>query len=703
MKLIECYVENFGKLSSYRLKFNDGMNSYVHENGYGKTTLTEFIKAMLYGLSDTKKTDISENDRRHYLPWGGGVCGGWLIFSAGGKEYRIERSFGAKAQDDTFAIYDLALGKQTADYTENLGRELFGIDKDGFLRTVFLSERNLNGKNDNKSISEKLSDTSGVDYDIGAMDEALKLLEERRKFYYKRGGGGEISSAETELRRAENELSRLEDMRIEYSTLSARLSKIKEALHELGEKRIEAERQIEQLGREKEEQLLGEHYRKLMDEQLRKKERLSQLDDFFKNGVPTQDEIREASIAKMRSDELLYQNSQPEKNEELEKLSEKFKNLSKQELSQALSLSVKNKANRFSPLLLSLGIATAIVGIVMLFIKPIVSAFALPLGVILAVLSITVVKKSKRRSKIPESVTTALSNFGYEINAVGIQKLYNEYMRFELLKSDKENRSEKRKAILTDAARLAEASEKFLCRYPTKSAHPFEEISAHVSERAALINSLDEFPKDIPSYTPKKEYTTADKNPNETFNSLIKSQAELNSERIQTERRISVIESELEREDDLCSAYESCKGKIELYKKNLFFLQKSKDFLEAAKDSMTSRYLTKAKESFEKYIRLISEESAEYMLDTSFEVAKSEFGAARKSELYSLGVRNTQYLATRLALIDALYENETPFLIFDDPFVSFDDERTKRAISVLKKLSETRQIIYFTCSSSRNI
>ena len=128
MKLIECYIENFGKLSAYRLKFTDGINEYVHENGYGKTTVTAFIRAMLYGLSDTKKSDLDENDRRHYLPWGGGVCGGWLSFSAGGTEYRIERTFGQKAQEDTFAIYDLRLGKETADYTENVGRELFGFD-----------------------------------------------------------------------------------------------------------------------------------------------------------------------------------------------------------------------------------------------------------------------------------------------------------------------------------------------------------------------------------------------------------------------------------------------------------------------------------------------------------------------------------------------------------------------------------------------
>lgn len=702
MKLIECYIENFGKLSAYRLKFNDGMNSYVYENGYGKTTLTEFIKAMLYGLSDTKKTDISENDRRHYLPWGGGVCGGWLSFSANGKNYRVERSFGAKAQDDTFAIYDLALGKETSDYTENLGRELFGIDRDGFLRTVFLSERNLSGKNENKSISEKLSDTTGIDYDIGAMDEALKLLDERRRFYYKRGGSGEISSAEAELRQAERELTRLDEMRKEYSGLTSHLSEIKSASLEIAKKRTEAEKQIEQIGREKEEMALGEHYRKLKEEQERKKERLSKLNEFFKNGIPSQDEIREASIAKMRSEEMLSRGFEPQESEELYELSKKLSGISKEDITRSLSLSVSRK-KAFSPLLLSLGVIATILGIVMLFTKPIIAAFSLPMGAILLILSIFVVKNNTSSSDFPQNIKSSLELFGYTSDALGIQKLYGDFTRFELLAKERENLAEKKKAILNDAKELADIAEKFLSRYSVTSAHPFEEISALLSEREAIIKSLSDFPEVIPSYTVKKEYTATDKNPNELLSEVIKSQSELEQERLQTERRLSVIESELEREDDLYSAYEAIKRKIELYKSNLFFIQKAKDFLESAKDSMTSRYLTKAKDSFERYIKLISDESSEYMLDTSFEVSKSEFGAARKSELFSLGVRNMQYLATRLALTDALYENEAPFLIFDDPFVSFDDERTKNAISVLKKLSETRQIIYLTCSSSRKI
>ena len=89
MKLIECYIENFGRLSDLRLSFSDGLNILCKENGFGKTTLTVFIKAMLFGLDDTKKARIEENDRKHYMPWQGGRFGGTLTFECEGEKYRL--------------------------------------------------------------------------------------------------------------------------------------------------------------------------------------------------------------------------------------------------------------------------------------------------------------------------------------------------------------------------------------------------------------------------------------------------------------------------------------------------------------------------------------------------------------------------------------------------------------------------------------
>ena len=62
MRLISLYIENFGKLSNYSYDFSSKMNSIYEENGWGKTTLTVFVKAMLYGLNN-------KNERIKYTPW----------------------------------------------------------------------------------------------------------------------------------------------------------------------------------------------------------------------------------------------------------------------------------------------------------------------------------------------------------------------------------------------------------------------------------------------------------------------------------------------------------------------------------------------------------------------------------------------------------------------------------------------------------
>ena len=173
MKLLECYIENFGKLSDKTVKFTDGLNAFIGDNGEGKTTLTMFIKAMLYGIGDTKKASLDENDRKHYLPWDGSRAGGSLTFSVGKGIYRIERTFGKKAADDTFKVYDERLGRETNGFGEGVGVQLFGIDVKGFERTVFLSERNLTPESDHTSITEKLSQLVGTDGNVGIIDEGI--------------------------------------------------------------------------------------------------------------------------------------------------------------------------------------------------------------------------------------------------------------------------------------------------------------------------------------------------------------------------------------------------------------------------------------------------------------------------------------------------------------------------------------------------
>ena len=64
----------------------------------------------------------------------------------------------------------------------------------------------------------------------------------------------------------------------------------------------------------------------------------------------------------------------------------------------------------------------------------------------------------------------------------------------------------------------------------------------------------------------------------------------------------------------------------------------------------------------------------------------------------SQGTLDAGYLAARLGLVRLVTQDRRPPLVFDDPFVTFDDERAARAITVLRELAGDFQVIYLTTS-----
>ena len=55
MKLIRMHVDNFGCLHDFDYEFDEGVNVLLQDNGWGKTTMADFLKAMLYGF-DTRRS-----------------------------------------------------------------------------------------------------------------------------------------------------------------------------------------------------------------------------------------------------------------------------------------------------------------------------------------------------------------------------------------------------------------------------------------------------------------------------------------------------------------------------------------------------------------------------------------------------------------------------------------------------------------------
>ncbi len=236
MKLKRLHIENFGTLHDFRMDLSDGMNVLHRENGWGKSTLAVFIKAMFYGLPASTRRSLDENERRKYAPWQGGAYGGSLEFETAHGSFRIERYFGAKETADTCALYDLSTNRPTTVYREPIGESLFGIDADGFERTVYLSQR-AESRGDNSSIAARLGNLLDDVDDIGSFDDAVEALEKRRKYYVMTGNRGRIADLEGERTRLQNELETLERTRAHMDALeremATRAAQIKDVRAEL--------------------------------------------------------------------------------------------------------------------------------------------------------------------------------------------------------------------------------------------------------------------------------------------------------------------------------------------------------------------------------------------------------------------------------------------------------------------------------------
>ena len=280
MKLISLSIENFGKLHHYDLTLDGGLNTVCEENGWGKSTLAAFLKAMFYGLPKSSKRSLDENDYRRFTPWQGGFFGGNLVFSCKKGTFRVERSFG---DQESFALYDLNTGTLSTAFSESLGVELFGIDAKGFEQSVFFFHHAPSPKEGNDSIRAKLT---GIDeiHDMSGFEKAFELLDDRAKDYKKRGGAGYIGDTETKIRAIKDRLAGARAKLQEQASVEQELDGVRRRVREATE-RAEKKRADDLRAKQIAE---IRAFRERSDDLIRQK---AALEAQFEGEVPTREEL----------------------------------------------------------------------------------------------------------------------------------------------------------------------------------------------------------------------------------------------------------------------------------------------------------------------------------------------------------------------------------------------------------------------------
>lgn len=143
--------------------------------------------------------------------------------------------------------------------------------------------------------------------------------------------------------------------------------------------------------------------------------------------------------------------------------------------------------------------------------------------------------------------------------------------------------------------------------------------------------------------------------------------------------------------------------KLKEDEKHYVLLEKTKQYLEQAKSSFTARYTEPIMSGFRKYYRILTGADCDNIqMDADTKISVVEQSLTREIGFLSAGRKDLLGVCIRMALIEAMYRDEKPFLIMDDPFVNLDVKKTQGAMEFLEQVAGEYQCLYFTCHESRS-
>ena len=324
MKLLRCHVENFGILSDFDLTFTEGLNVLCRENGFGKSTLAAFLKAMFYGLP---KTRAKASERKRYDPWQGGKYGGFLEFEYRGNQYRVTRYFGKK--EDSFSLTDLTNRTESTAFSEKLGEELFQLDADSFARSTFvpqLSDREITATT---SIRAKLTNLVEDTNDLNNFDTAMKKLQEYRKsLKLFKGEGGQTAQLRRECRELEASIHTTAEKKEPLEAVCQQIDALNREKNEKTAQQAFLREQIRQADARKALHLQQENLERLRGQVRGREKELAGLDEQYPKGYPSlealetqKENLTRALHARQRMESRATANADGISEEEREELS----------------------------------------------------------------------------------------------------------------------------------------------------------------------------------------------------------------------------------------------------------------------------------------------------------------------------------------------------------------------------------------------
>ena len=649
MKIKSLNIISYGKFSNKKIEFKDGLNIVYGGNEAGKSTLMSYIKSMLFGFTAPKVSDVSRNERKRYMPWGGKVLSGEMdIETDGGKTVRILRTSGKSQAFDTLECFDVT-NSEKYDFVPEAE---VGIGEEAFLKTFYIKQLGTMISGENEELAQKLINlTHNASEDVN-IKSAVDKLRERMKDIKSRSSNAEVNVLTQKIEELNSELSMVQEKRMESFEV---VEKEKELLKASEKLRTETENLLKM----KESAALTEKYNALIKAKQDADTVKCSMDKTESEIKAAEEFIAQNALFETKPSDIIY--SAKEKTEDLED------DLNKE----------KNK-KPLIPLIIIIAAAALVSALSYVLFKKtalsLISFACISAGAAAAFIFFA----GKRKAKIKDTEAELLKK--REFNA-GIE---NELARFGV--SSVKEYNEKADAFKEAKLKSAALSEKT------------EDLKIKLTELNNTINSIhipEGFtPSEIPYSLPQIDMMIDEKR--ELLEKTVAEYARLEgiiSAGSDNERTPDIILAE---RADLSSQLDEANAEYDA-------LSLAAECLEEVYSQMSSDYTPAInKKASEILSKITNGKYEELYLDKEYSV-KLLYDGTKTLGYFSSGTCDAVYFCVRLAVTDTLFGTDKPIFI-DDGFTQYDDEREANAMSELSiRAQNGQQIIIFTCRKPGNL
>lgn len=691
MRLVSCFIENFGALHQEEISFSPGVTMISRENGWGKSTLAAFIKVMFYGFENERSRDPYQNERKRYAPWQGGTYGGTVQFIHKGKEYVLTRTFGSKEREDRYSLREAATNLETKDFSASLGMELFHLDSASFQRTMFLTQMDCKTYGTD-GIHAKLGNLVDHTHDISnyeAADQRLNGILNAMSPTRKTG----------ELYKKKEELSYLEMEMKEIPQVEKRLLRLQQE-----EKEKKACFQKVKL---------QQRYGTLLEQYQIKKQEKDQAENYFRVGMIQEKDgrnptLKERNLKRACDRDIFLEEWIPKEEEIKEQLNRCADWKATKKMLSYLSEERKEKQKEIPELeeikpqrrwMDAISILFLFLGVILFFQNKIVATALFLSGLGLFWWnrrSDAACKMKHNRKEVSQEETDSKEK--ETIKKTGASKKRE---HLDTLYQDTWEKEKIQRESLLD----------FLQKYGFTQEEDYQEslleLLSHVQRYQGAKRALLEAEEAIDRLEGDQEVSDIDDlilPEDSTLEEITDQMETLGRELLQIERDRESLLKRREMLEEKELFYQEEKERYQKRWEQYMLLEKTRKYLSEAKVSFTAKYRNPIQKGFGKYFTWLTGESGEgYQVDANLNVTKKEAGLQRESRFFSAGYQDLMGICMRMALLDAMYPGEKPFLVLDDPFVNLDTEKTKKGLHMIEKIAKEYQVVYFTCHEGRGL